>query len=56
MAYNLLAGDREQGYLLPPSVREGLPAEDLAWFIVGSVDQVELREFYRQYREDGWGA
>jgi transposase len=56
MAYNLLAGDREQGYLLPPSVREWLPQGDLAWFIVDSVDQMELRELYRQYREDGWGA
>ena len=56
MAYNLLAGDREQGYLLPPSVREWLPEGDLAWFIVDSVGQMELREFYRQYRADGWGA
>ncbi|MDA1219678.1 MAG: IS1182 family transposase [Chloroflexi bacterium] len=56
MAYNLLVGDREQGYLLPPSVREWLPEGDLAWFIVDSVEQMELREFYRQYREDGWGA
>lgn len=56
MAYNLLLGDREQGYLMPPSVREWLPEGDLAWFIVDSVDQIDLREFYRQYREDGWGA
>jgi transposase len=56
MAYNLLLGDREQGYLMSPSVREWLPEGDLAWFIVDSVDQLELREFYRQYRVDGWGA
>src|SRR3990170_8961233 len=31
MAYNLLSWDREQGYLMPPSVREWLPEEDLAW-------------------------
>ena len=56
MAYNLLPYDREQGYLMPPSVREWLPEEDLSWFIVDAVGQVDLREFYAGYREDGWGA
>ena len=37
MAYNLLPGDREQGYLMSPSVREWLPEGDLAWFIIDSV-------------------
>ena len=30
--------------------------EDLAWFIVDAVEQMELGEFYAAYREDGWGA
>jgi hypothetical protein len=33
-----------------------LPEGDLAWFIVDSMEQMELREFCRRYREDGWGA
>ncbi|MFH1484247.1 MAG: IS1182 family transposase [Chloroflexota bacterium] len=56
MAYNLLPCDREQGYLMPPSVREWLAEGDLAWFIVDAVDEMDLREFYVVYRKDGWGA
>ncbi len=56
MAYNLLTLDREQGYLMPPSLREWLAEGDLAWFILDSVDQMDLEEFYAAYRNDGWGA
>jgi len=34
-----------------PSLREWLPEEDLSWFIVDAVGQMELREFYAAYRE-----
>ena len=34
MAYNFKSVDRETCYLLPPSMREWLPAKHLAWFIV----------------------
>ena len=56
MAYNLLLCDREQGYLMPPSLREWLAEGDLAWFILDAVDQMDLGEFYAAYRSDGWGA
>ncbi|MDP2726572.1 MAG: IS1182 family transposase [Dehalococcoidia bacterium] len=56
MAYNLLTLDREQGYLMPPSLREWLAEGDLAWFILDAVDQMDLDEFYAAYRNDGWGA
>ena len=56
MAYKLLPCDREQSYLMPPSMREWLREEDLAWFIVDAVGQMELGEFYAAYRNDGWGA
>ena len=56
MAYNLLLCDREQGYLMPPSLREWLVEGDLAWFILDAVDQMDLGEFYAAYRSDGWGA
>jgi transposase len=56
MAYHLLPYDREQGYLMPPSLREWLQEEDLAWFVVDAVEQMDLREFYAAYRNDGWGA
>ena len=56
MAYNLVPCDREQGYLMPPSLQEWLPEGDLSWFILDVVGQLDLKEFYAAYREDGWGA
>jgi transposase len=56
MAYNLLPCEREQSYLMPPSLREWLAEGDLAWFILDAVGQVDLGEFYAAYRSDGWGA
>ncbi|MFH1142058.1 MAG: IS1182 family transposase [Chloroflexota bacterium] len=56
MAYNLLTLDREQGYLMPPSLREWLAEGDLAWFILDAAEQMDLDEFYAAYRNDGWGA
>jgi len=54
MAYHLVPCDREQGYLMPPSLQEWLPKGDLAWFILDVVEQMDLREFYGAFREDGW--
>lgn len=55
MAYNFIKNDQEQCYLLPPNVREWLPPGDLAWFLLDAVAQMDLRVFYRGYREDGHG-
>ncbi|MCA1700703.1 MAG: transposase, partial [Actinobacteria bacterium] len=46
---------RDQELLLPPSLREWLP-EDLAWFVLDSVAELDLAAFYGAYRRDGWGA
>ena len=56
MAYNLLSCDREQGYLMPPSLKEWLDEGHLAWFTIDAVSQMDLSEFYSAYRNDGWGA
>ena len=56
MAYNFLSWEREQGYLMPPSMREWLSEGHLAWFIVDAVEEMDIREFYAAYRNDGWGA
>jgi hypothetical protein len=37
MGPNFIACDREQGLLLPPSLREWLPDDHLAWFVLDSV-------------------
>ena len=55
MAYNFLACDRDQAFLLPPDVRDWLPADHLAWFILDVVDQLDLGPFLKAYRADGHG-
>jgi transposase len=55
MAYNFLACDRGQAFLLPPDLRDWLPQDHLAWFILDVVDHVDLEPFLRSYRTDGHG-
>src|SRR3954464_5608977 len=55
MAQNFIACDREQELLLPPSLREWLPPDHLAWFVVAAVDAMDLTPFLAGYRDDGWG-
>ena len=55
MAQNFIVGDREQAFLLAPDVRDWLPAEHLAWFVIDTVDALDLAAFYARYRRDGWG-
>jgi transposase len=55
MAQNFIACDREQVLLLPPSLREWLPEEHLAWFVLDAVGEIDLAAFYSSYRDDGWG-
>lgn len=55
MAQNVLLCDREQELLLPPSLREWLPEDHLAWFVLDAVGEIDLSAFYGVYREDGWG-
>jgi transposase len=55
MAYNFLACDRDQAFLLPPDLRDWLPADHLAWFILDVVDQLDLGPFLKAYRADGHG-
>jgi transposase len=41
--------NRDQAFLLPPSMREWLPAGDLAYFIVDVVETLDLSEIERYY-------
>jgi transposase len=56
VAQNFLPCDRDQELLLPPSLREWLPDDHLAWYVLDSVAELELDAFYPAYRSDGWGA
>ena len=55
MAYNFLPCDRNQAYLLPPSLTDWLPPDHLAWFVLDAVEQIDLTDFYKKYRTDGVG-
>jgi transposase len=55
MGQNFIEGRREQGFLLPPDVREWLPADHLAWFVIDAVAEIDLSAFYAAYRADGHG-
>jgi transposase len=56
VAQNFLSCDRDQELLLPPSLREWLAEDHLAWFVLDSVAELDLEGFYGAYRRDGWGA
>lgn len=56
VAQNFLPCDREQELLLPPSLREWLPEDHLAWLVLDAVAEFDLEPFYASYRRDGWGA
>ena len=53
MAYDFLACNRDQAFLLPPDVRDWLPSDHLAWFVLDVVDQLDLHPFLAAYRADG---
>src|SRR2546427_476658 len=55
MAMNFLACDREQAFLMPPDPRDWLPEGHLAWFVLASVEEMDLDAFYGSYRQDGRG-
>jgi transposase len=55
VAFNFVPCDREQGFLLPPSLKEWLPEDHLAWFVIDAVEEMDLSAFLADYRADGWG-
>lgn len=56
MAVNVRAGDLDQLLLLPPSVRDWLPEDHLAFFVLDVVAELDLAAFYGSHREDGRGG
>lgn len=55
MAQNFLGCDREQTFLLPPSLDEWLPEDHFARFVISAVETMDLSAFYADYRLDGHG-
>src|SRR6059036_420635 len=55
MGQNFLTCDREQPLLLPPDLHDWLQEDHLAWFVIQSIEELELDAFYASYRSDGHG-
>jgi hypothetical protein len=55
MPQNFIDCDREQAFLMPPSLRDWLPGDHLAWFVIDAVGRLDLSAFYAAYRADGHG-
>jgi transposase len=55
MPQNFLRAQRDQPFLMPPDMRDWLPADDLVWLVLDAVEQADLGVFTRAYRADGQG-
>ncbi|MEN3319444.1 MAG: hypothetical protein V7643_2845 [Mycobacterium sp.] len=55
MAKRYLPVDRVQPFLLPPSVQEFIPEDDLAWFVIDAVAAMDTSRFHAQARLGGAG-
>lgn len=56
MALNFRPVDRDQQFLMPPSMAEWLPEHHLAWFVLDVIEELDLAQFEVRYRNDGRGA
>ena len=56
VGHNFLAGDVDQGFLLPPDMREWLDSDHLGLFVMDAVAQFDMSGFNAGYRCDGRGG
>lgn len=50
MAKGFRPVDRDQRFLLPPDMREWLPADHLVWFVLDAVEALDLAGFRAGYK------
>lgn len=55
MTQNFRQCDRDQALLMPPSLREWLSSDELAWCVLDVVAEMDLSALYGEYRADGHG-
>lgn len=55
MTQNFLSCDRDQALLMPPSLRDWLSQDELAWCVLDVVSEMDLSAIYGEYRADGHG-
>jgi hypothetical protein len=55
MPQNFIDCHREQPFVMPPSSRDWLAEDHLAWFVIEAVGRLDLAAFYAACRADGHG-
>src|SRR3954452_7088898 len=55
MGARFIGVDREQVFLMPPSIRDWVPEDHLVWTVLETVGELDLSSFYAVYRVDGHG-
>jgi transposase len=55
MPQNFIGCDREQSFLMPPSLQDWVPEDHLVWTVLDAVETMDLSAFYAFYRADGHG-
>jgi hypothetical protein len=55
MAQNFRLCDRDQALLMPPSLRDWLGQDELAWCVLDVVAEMDLSAIFGEYRADGHG-
>ncbi|MFH1498081.1 MAG: transposase [Verrucomicrobiota bacterium] len=55
MAYNFTTCNRDQLYLLPPSMKDWLGEDHFVWFLLDAIEEMDLSAFHAAYRRDGKG-
>ena len=55
MPQNFIAVDRDQAFLMPPSLWDWVAEDHLVWTVLAAVEEMDLSAFYAAYRPDGHG-
>jgi hypothetical protein len=56
MPQNFIACDRDQELLLPPNLRDWLPEDHFARFVLAAVEEMNLDAFYATYEPTATAA
>src|SRR5919198_5076671 len=55
MGARFIGCDRDQVFLMPPSLRDWVPEGHLVWTVLEAVAELDLSAIYADYRDDGRG-
>jgi transposase len=55
MGARFIGCDRDQVFLMPPSVRDWVPEGHLVWTVLDAVAELDLSRVDADYRDDGRG-